>query len=260
MQPTTAHDAYARPFQGQVGIVTGAARGIGRAVARRLAADGMRVVVWDLDGDGAEQAAAELRSAGADAQAFALDVTDEAAVTAAAQAVRGELGRIDALVNNAGIYPHVPFVDLTLEDWRRIMRVNTESAFLCSKAVFPAMRDQRYGRIVNFASAVFLNGVGGPAYVASKAAAIGLTRSSARELAEHGITVNAVAPGLIDTEGLRDLGPRADELFGFVVPSQLIRRRGRPEDIAECVAFLVAPANGFMTGQLVNVDGGDSFH
>lgn len=249
-----------RPFEGQVAIVTGAARGIGRAVATRLTADGMRVVLWDLDGSAAERAAAELREAGADAFAHAVDVTDEPAVNAAADAVRRDLGRIDVLVNNAGIYPHVPFIELTLDAWRRIMATNTESAFLCSKAVFPAMRDQRYGRIVNFASAVFLNGVGGPAYVASKAAAIGFTRSTARELAEHGITVNAVAPGLVETEGLLDLGARADELFDFVVPAQLIKRRGRPEDIAECVAFLASPANGFMTGQLVNVDGGDSFH
>lgn len=247
-------------LSGQTGIVTGAARGIGLSVSRRLAAAGMRTVMADLDADLVAQAAGALAADGLEVEHTALDVTVPEDVERVVADVRHRHGEIQVLVNNAGVYPYVPFRDLDLARWRRMMQTNADSAFICARAVFDSMSEQGYGRIVNFASSVFFNGVGGPAYVASKAANIGFTRGLALELGPYGITVNAVAPGLIDTEGLRDLGDRAAELFDATVPGQIVRRRGAPEDIAEAVAYLVDPAASFVTGQLINVDGGARFH
>jgi pyridoxal 4-dehydrogenase len=167
--------------------------------------------------------------------------------------------RVDILVNNAGIYPHTPFAHLTYEQWRRVLGTNLDGVFLCSHAVYPAMAARGYGRIVNVASAVFFIGFPGLApYTASKGGVIGFTRSLAAEAAEHGITVNAVAPGMIATPGVLE-GEEAG-LIDAIVTEQAVKRRGMPEDIAECVAYLVSPAASFITGQTVNVDGGHRFH
>jgi pyridoxal 4-dehydrogenase len=229
-----------RPLEGQIAIVTGAARGLGHATAARLEQDGARVAVFDLDGEPP------------------VDVTDEARVREAVSGVLAEHGRVDILVNNVGVYPHRPFEELTFEEWRRVLATNLDSVFLCTHAVFPAMRERRYGRIVNVSSATFL--IGFPemtAYIASKGAIIGFTRSLAHEAGEHGITINAIAPGLIATESV--VGGEEAELLDIYVREQSIHRNGQPEDIAECVAYLVSPAAGFITGQTVNVDGGHRF-
>jgi pyridoxal 4-dehydrogenase len=229
-----------RPLEGQIAIVTGAARGLGHATAARLEQDGARVAVFDLDGEPP------------------VDVTDEARVREAVSRVLTEHGRVDILVNNVGVYPHRPFEELTFEEWRRVLATNLDSVFLCTHAVFPAMRERRYGRIVNVSSATFL--IGFPemtAYIASKGAIIGFTRSLAHEAGEHGITINAIAPGLIATESV--VGGEEAELLDIYVREQSIHRNGQPEDIAECVAYLVSPAAGFITGQTVNVDGGHRF-
>jgi pyridoxal 4-dehydrogenase len=229
-----------RPLEGQIAIVTGAARGLGHATAGRLEQDGARVAVFDLDGEPP------------------VDVTDEARVREAVSGVLSEHGRVDILVNNVGVYPHRPFEELTFEEWRRVLATNLDSVFLCTHAVFPAMRERRYGRIVNVSSATFL--IGFPemtAYIASKGAIIGFTRSLAHEAGEHGITINAIAPGLIATESV--VGGEEAELLDIYVREQSIHRNGQPEDIAECVAYLVSPAAGFITGQTVNVDGGHRF-
>ena len=223
---------------GQVAIVTGGAQGLGRAAAERLAADGATVEVLDLAGG--------------------VDVSRERDVADAVQAIRERHGRIDILVNNAGVYPHVPFEELTMETWRHVLGTNLDSVFLCSSAVYPAMRERGYGRIVNVSSATFFIGYPGlSAYVASKGGIIGFTRALASEAGPHGITVNAITPGLIATE--RALADEAG-VFDEIVPEQAIPRPGRPEDIAECLAYLVRRESSWITGQTLNVDGGHRYN
>jgi 3-oxoacyl-[acyl-carrier protein] reductase len=228
-------------LDGQVAIVTGGARGIGRGIADRLGADGALVEVLDVAGSPP------------------VDVTDERAVRAAVDGIRARRGRIDILVNNAGIFPHLPFEELDFEEWRRVLALNLDAAFLCAHAVYPALKERGYGRIVNISSAAVHVGPPGMAhYLASKAGLIGLTRSLAAEAGAHGITVNAITPGFIETPGVL-ADPAEVELFDVIVAEQAVPRRGLPADIAECVAYLVSPAAGFITGQTINVDGGHRF-
>ena len=248
-----------RPLAGQAALVTGAARGLGYAAARRLGADGARVAILDRDGEALAAAAEALAGQGVAVLPHKVDLTDEEGVRGAVAAVLAAEGRIDVLVNNAGIYPHRPFEELTYAEWRHVLAVNLDSVFLCTHAVFPAMRERRYGRIVNVSSATFFIGYPGlAAYIASKGGIIGFTRALASEAGPHGITVNAVTPGLIATEGV--LGGEEADLFDEIVPEQALGRRGEPEDIAECIAYLASPSAGFITGQTINVDGGHRFH
>jgi NAD(P)-dependent dehydrogenase (short-subunit alcohol dehydrogenase family) len=242
-------------FAGQTALVTGAARGLGFAAARRLAAEGARVALLDRDEEALAAAAGHLEGA----LSHVVDVSEERSVREGVENVLAETGRIEVLVNNAGVYPHFPFEELTFADWRRVLATNLDSVYLCSHAVYPGMRERRYGRIVNVSSATFFIGYPGlSAYVASKGGIIGFTRALASEAGPHGITVNAVTPGLIATEGV--LGGEEAGLFDEIVPEQALGRRGEPEDIAECIAYLASPAAGFITGQTVNVDGGHRYH
>jgi len=216
-----------RPLADQVAIVTGGSRGIGRGIAERLRADGAGVEILDLTGSPP------------------VDVTDEQAVRAAVAGLLERRGRLDILVNNAGVYPHLPFEELDYAEWRRVLALNLDAPFLCAHAVYPAMRERGYGRIVNISSAaVHVAPPGMAHYLASKAGLIGLTRSLAAEAGAHGITVNAITPGFIETPGVL-ADPAELELFDAIV--------------AECVAYLAGPAAGFITGQTVNVDGGHRF-
>jgi 3-oxoacyl-[acyl-carrier protein] reductase len=225
----------------QVAVVTGGSRGIGRGIAARLEADGAQVEILDLAGTPP------------------VDVTDEQAVRTAIAGILERHGRIDILVNNAGIYPHLPFDELDYAEWRRVLELNLDAAFLCSHAVYPTLKERGYGRIVNISSAAVHVGPPGMAhYLASKAGLIGLTRSLAAEAGAHGITVNAITPGFVETPGVL-ADPAEVELFDLIVAEQAVPRRGQPEDIAECVAYLVSPAAGFITGQTLNVDGGHRF-
>jgi NAD(P)-dependent dehydrogenase (short-subunit alcohol dehydrogenase family) len=247
------------PLAGQTALVTGAAQGLGYAASARLAADGASVALLDRDGERLGAAADALRAEGLTVLPHTVDLTDEEGVRAAVAAILSAEGRIDVLVNNVGIYPHRPFEDLTYAEWRNVFAVNLDSVFLCSHAVYPAMRERGYGRIVNVSSSTFFIGYPGlAAYIASKGGIIGFTRALASEAGPHGITVNAVTPGLIATEGV--LGGEESGLFDEIVPQQALPRRGEPQDIAECIAYLASPAAGFITGQTINVDGGHRFH
>ncbi len=239
----------------RVAIVTGAAQGIGRAIAEKLHGEGATVAVADVDREGAEKAAESLERG----DAIEVDVSSEDSVRALVDRVLEEHGKIDVLVNNAAIVPFVPWDDVDIEHWRRIIDTNLTGVYLCSRAVYPPMRDAGYGRIVNIASNTVLAGTPNmAAYVAAKGGVWGFTRALATELGPSGITVNAVAPGLTATEGVLDSPHK--EAFEFVQSLQAIPRRGESEDIAPTVAFLCSEEAGWVTGQMIAVDGGHTRH
>jgi 3-oxoacyl-[acyl-carrier protein] reductase/(S)-1-phenylethanol dehydrogenase len=237
---------------GRVAVVTGAAHGIGRAYARRLAAEGASVAVVDIaDGSGT---VAEIEAAGSKGASFMTDVTSPAQVAAAAGNIEAALGAVDILVNNAGIYPNQPLAEMSIDDWRRMFAVNVESMFLTCQAFTPSMKARGWGRIVNMTSnSVGLVIPGFTHYIASKMAVIGLTRGLATELAESGITANAIGPSLVRT-ATTEAGP---EIFFEVVPQmQAIKRVQVPDDLCGTLAFLVSDDAAFITGQTFYVDGG----
>lgn len=234
----------------RVAIVTGAAQGIGAAIAKQLAKEGHKVVVADINFEGAKKVAEEI-----DGHPIAVDVSDPEQVTALTSEVVSTFGRIDILVNNAALVPHIAWEDITFEEWRRVMSVNLDGLFLMTRAVGDEMAKAGYGRIVNIASNTFVAGTPNCAhYVATKGASIGLVRALAGEIGKNGITINAVAPGLTASEGV--LASAHASGFDYVVPAQAFHRRGLPEDIAPAVAFLASEAAGWITGQTLVVDGG----
>lgn len=239
---------------GRRAVVTGAAMGIGQAYAVQLAADGAAVVVADL-GDGQETVDL-IQSAGGSATSVRCDVSDPDSVAELAATV-SELGGADIVINNAGIYPMGPFDTITYQDWRRVLSVNLDSVFLVSQALIPHMREQKWGRIVCVASAMFHAGSPGSLhYVASKGGVIGFVRSLAAELGADGITVNAIAPGLTRSAGTSTGVHDALGLFDYVTAHQSIKRVGMPEDLAPVVSFLASDDASFITGQTLLVDGG----
>jgi len=239
----------------RVAIVTGAAQGIGRAIAEKLDAEGATVVVADINAEGAEEAAAALERG----QGVEVDVSCEDSVGTMVSSVLEEHGRIDALVNNAAIVPFIPWDEVDLAHWQRIIDTNLTGVFLCVRAVQGPMRETGYGRIVNIASNTVLAGTPNmAAYVAAKGGVWGFTRALATELGADGVTVNAVAPGLTATEGVLDSPHK--EAFDFVQSLQAIPRRGESEDIAPTVAFLCSEEAGWVTGQMIAVDGGHTRH
>src|SRR6266702_2683116 len=238
-------------LEGRVAIVTGAGQGIGRAIAEKLRAEGASVVVADKNPETAEKTATEIGGT-----AHVTDVSDPDQVSALVAAVIGEFGRIDILVNDAAI---VPWEELDFAEWRRVMSVNIDGVFLTCKGVYPHMKAAGYGRIVNICSNVVTAGTPNMAhYVSSKGAVFSFTRSLATEVGAHGITVNAVAPGLTASEGVLE-SPHA-EAFDFVVSLQSIPRRGVPDDIAPAVAFLASEEAHWITGQMLTADGGHTRH
>ena len=240
--------------QRTVAMVTGASRGIGRAIAVRLAAEGMHVVCTGRDEAALADTVAAIEAAGGQAEALAFDVADRDATAASVASVVERLGRIDVLVNNAGLTRDQLFVRMKSDDWREVMAADLDGVFHVTQPVAKQMMRQRSGRIVNITSVVGLMGNPGQAnYAAAKAALIGLTKSLARELGSRNITVNAVAPGYIQTamtEGLSDA--QRDALLANLA----IARLGTPEDVAEAVAFLVGAGGSYITGTVLNVSGG----
>jgi pyridoxal 4-dehydrogenase len=237
-------------LQDRVAIVTGAAQGIGKAVADKLAAEGAKVVAVDVNGEGAERTAE-----GVDGTAVQADISKPEDVQRMVDETVSQHGKVDVLANVAAIVPFTAWDDITFDDWRRIMSVNLDGLFLTMKAVEKPMRAAGYGRIVNVTSNVILAGTPNLAhYVASKGGVWAFTRAAARELGKYGITVNSVAPGLTATEGVM-ASPHA-EAFEFVQMLQCIPRRGEAADIAPSVAFLASEEAGWVTGQLLVADAG----
>jgi pyridoxal 4-dehydrogenase len=241
-------------LQNRVAIVTGAGQGIGRAIAEKLRREGASVVVADVNSETATKTAADIGGV-----AHTVDVSSEEQVAGLVSSTLSEFGKIDILVNDAAIVPFVPWDDLDFAEWRRVMSVNLDGVFLTCRAVDRHMREAGYGRIVNIASNVVLAGTPNMAhYVASKGGVFAFTRALATELGRHGITVNAVAPGLTATEGVL-ASPHADA-FDFVMSLQAIPRRAMPADIAPAVAFLASEEAGWITGAMIVADGGHTRH
>ncbi|RDI49907.1 3-oxoacyl-ACP reductase FabG [Nocardia mexicana] len=244
----------------KVALITGAARGIGAATAAKLAADGAAVAIADLDETACKTTAEAIVAAGGTAIPVACNVTDEAEVDAAFDRVAAELGSLDILVNNAGVLRDNLLFKMSAEDWDTVLSVHLRGAFLCCRAAQRHMVAQKYGKIVNTSSVSALGNRGQANYSAAKMGIQGLTRTLAMELGPFGITVNAVAPGFIVTEmtaaTAARLGTTPEELQAKTAEITPVRRVGRPEDIANAVAFLASDASSFITGQTLYVDGG----
>lgn len=238
----------------KVALVTGGARGIGEAIVRRFVKGGFSVVIGDVDEAGAQGLANELVAAGFQAKGLRLDVTSPDEVKAFVDLALREFGRVDVLVNNAGITRDSLVLRMKDEDWDRVLNINLKGTFNCTRAVAHPMLKARSGRIINIASVVGLIGnIGQANYSASKAGVIGLTKTCAREFASRGITVNAVAPGFIRTRMTESLPEEVKVRLQKEIPLGVL---GEPEDVAEAVFFLASDAARYITGQVINVDGG----
>jgi NAD(P)-dependent dehydrogenase (short-subunit alcohol dehydrogenase family) len=256
-------------LSGQVAIVTGAGRGIGRATALELARMGADIVVAELDREGAERTAAEVKGLGRRVSVVRTDVTSRTDLKTMADRARAELGRIDVLVNNAGIYRAAAPLDVTEEHWDAIMNVNAKAVFFATQAVLPAMIAQKRGAIVSLASmAGKIGNRNNLPYNASKAAVISMTKSLALAHAADGIRVNCVCPGFVETDMWADVSREQGKLMGLT-PEEFTRQRAsqvplgrmeRPEDVASVIGFLVSSKSGYMTGQALSVDGGLVMH
>ena len=242
----------------RVAVVTGAASGIGLGIARRLAADGHAVGLLDFNGDGVRAAGSELSAQGHRVSAHDVDVADRGAVERAYRAIRGDLGPVTIVVTGAGIEAFEPVADITPEKWDRVLAVNLTGTFTCVQLAVPDMVAAHWGRIVTISSSSAQSGAPNMAhYVASKGGVIGMTRAFARELAGHGITANTIPPTIVDTpmarKGEADGNVPSVEVMAGMVP---LGRAGTPEDIADACSFLCSDQAGYITGQIIGVNGG----
>jgi 3-oxoacyl-[acyl-carrier protein] reductase len=242
-------------FEGQVALVTGGGQGIGQAIALRFAREGADVALVDVNRETAEAVGREVQALGRRSAIRVADISDYFAIQAAVQQIAAELGRLDVLINNAGVEKRAPFLEIRPEDWQRQLDVNLSGTFYCTQAAAREMAKRRYGRIVNISSVAGLIGpIDLAAYGVSKAGVIGLTRAAALDLADSGITVNCIAPGPVETELM--LGAWSAEALRERPQHGAIPRFGTVDEIAHAAAFLAAPESGFITGITVSVDGG----
>ncbi len=249
-------------MKGKVVIITGAAQGIGATYARAMAAEGACVVVADiLDGAALLE---ELKGMGSEAIALKTDVSDETSAATMAAATMERFGRIDVLVNNAALYASLkmkPFEEIDLGEWDRVMAVNVRGPFVCARAVAPYMKAKGSGRIINISSGTPFKGTPGLLhYVTSKGAVLAMTRALARELGDHGIAVNTLAPGLVLSEGVVANAEMRERLTAPVIASRAIKRDQMPDDLIGPLLFLASDDSAFMTGETVVVDGGSVMH
>ena len=241
-------------FRGQVGIVTGGARGIGKAIAEGLAKSGVDLVIAGRNLDAANETAAALTAFGVKAMGVKLDVSNSEEVEKTFEGIRKEFQRIDILINNAGITKDGLLLRMSEAAWDSVININLKGVFLCSREAIKDMAKQRYGRIVNITSvAAFMGNPGQANYSASKAGIVGFTKTIAREYAIRGITVNAVGPGFIETAMTDVLSDRVKEEMKKLIP---LGRFGTVEDVANAVIFLASPDSGYITGQVIHVNGG----
>ncbi len=243
-----------KQLENQIAVVTGAGRGIGRAIALKLAAHGADIAAVDLKTEFVQETVEEVRKLGRKAWAVAANVSEAASVEAAAEQILKEAGRVDILVNNAGITKDGLLMRMSEADWDAVLDINLKGTFLFSKAFSRTFIKQRSGHIVNIASVIGLIGNAGQCnYAASKAGVIGFTKSVARELASRGVTANAIAPGFIETKMTEALGPEARAGLLKQIP---LASLGQPDDVAEAALFFASPAARYVTGQVLAVDGG----
>jgi 3-oxoacyl-[acyl-carrier protein] reductase len=241
-------------MQGKIAFVTGASRGIGKACAIALASAGAKVVVAARGLEKLEETAAEIRSTGCEAYPYSLDLASPESIKAAFSKAVKEFGRIDILVNNAAITKDNLALRMKVDDWDSVLQTNLTGAFLCIQQVLPPMMRERWGRIINLSSIVGATGNAGQAnYAASKAGLLGLTKTLAQEMASRNITVNAVAPGFIDTDMTAPLSEDLKKTMLAMIP---LKRFGKPEDVAFAVRFLASDEAAYITGQVINVNGG----
>jgi len=243
-----------RQLDNQIAVVTGAGRGIGRAIALKFATEGADVVCVSRTLENSEKVAGEVRAAGRKAWAFAVDVADSTAVSKAGEEILAQALRVDILVNNAGVTRDGLLMRMKDDDWDAVLNTNLRGAFLFTRAFNRALFKQRSGTIINVASVIGLIGNAGQAnYAASKAALIGFTKSIAREFAPRGITANALAPGFVETDMTSSLN---EQIRGDILKQIPLAKFGQPEDIANAALFLASPAARYITGQVLTVDGG----
>jgi 3-oxoacyl-[acyl-carrier protein] reductase len=243
-----------RRFENRIALVTGASRGIGAAIAKRLAAEGATVIAAARTADALEAVVSEIRAAGGKATASPLDLADPASIEAAAKAAIAAHGEVHVLVNNAGVTEDTLILRMSRDAWDRVLATNLTGVFLLTQAIVKSMVRKRYGRIVNVTSVVGLMGNAGQAnYAASKAGLIGLTKSVARELASRNVTCNAVAPGFVATAMTDKMTDEAKAKLSGEIP---LERLGTPEDVAAAVAYLASEEASYVTGTVLNVSGG----
>ena len=243
-------------------LITGGAQGIGKTFAFELGKSGAKIALADIS-QKVEETASETRSNGIECVGIRADISNEEDVKRMVEQTVREYGRVDALVNNAALFSGLvekPFYDITVEEWDKVMAVNLRGMFLCCKAVFPQMKTQGRGKIINISSGTFLRGVAGLLhYVTSKGGVVGMTRALSREVGMYNITVNAIAPGLIVTEAAKTVHKNSEQ-FHSVIKQRALGREEVPEDLAGTLIYLCSDASDFVTGQLIAVNGGDNLH